>query len=81
MDPALGVDYVADGVSDPADQIVLVGQLDQQGLHFALVGDEELHVVAGGETQVAVAILVGDVANVGDEIGAHQPGRSHPHRG
>ena len=55
-------------------------QLGDQRLDLRLVGDQELDVVAAGEAQVAVAVLVGDVADLADGVDAHQAGRADAHR-
>ncbi len=78
--PPLGVDDIRYGVSDPADRVFLLGQLRQQRGYFRLVLEEELDVVAARETQIAVAVLLGDIADLPDVVRRKQPRRSRAHR-
>ncbi len=59
---------------EPAGEFPAFQIIDQR-LHFALVVHHELDVVSGGEAQVAVAVLVGDVADLADMLDAHQTAR------
>ena len=49
---------------DAADRVAELVELLDQGLDLGLVGEQELDVVAAGEPQVAVAVLVGQVAEL-----------------
>ena len=80
VNPALGMHDVADGKADAADQIVFFIQFFQQRLQLCLVRNQKFHVVTGGKTQEAVAILLGDIGDVADEIAADQASRSDADR-
>ena len=75
VNPALGVDDVGDGVVHPADGELGRLEVLEERLDVALVAEEKLHVVAAGEAQVAVAVLVGEVGELPDEIGADETRR------
>ena len=66
--PSLGVDNIRYGVPRPADGVVPLRQFCQQRGHFRLVFKEKLDVVAAGKAQVAVAVLVGDFADLPDVL-------------
>ena len=81
VDPALGVDDVgdagagaADGELEGAAGELAAGQVFHQGLDLGLVVHHELDVVTGGEAQMTVAVLVGDLADFADMGGGHQAG-------
>ncbi|GBE57929.1 hypothetical protein BMS3Abin01_00856 [bacterium BMS3Abin01] len=73
------MDYVGDGVVGAAYRDFEVRQILLQRLDVALVAQQELHVVAAGEPQVAVAVLVRQRRQVADEVGGGQPRRSTAH--
>jgi len=85
VDPALGVDDVGDAGAGAADgELVAAGfelaalQVVYQWLQFGLVIHHELYVIPGGEAQIAVAVLVGDLAGFADQIHTHQPDAAYP---
>jgi hypothetical protein len=54
-------------------------QIFDQGFDLVFAVHHELDVVTGGETQVAVAVLVGDFADFADVGDGHQAGAAHAH--
>ena len=76
VDPALGVDHVADGGTGTTDRelVATALQVIQQGLNLGLGVEHELDVVPSGEAQVAVTMLIGDVAQFTDMLDADQTG-------
>lgn len=80
--PSLGVDDVGDTVAGSADGKPVAATLEivEQRLQLVLVAHQKLDVVPSGETKVAVAILIGNLADVPDEIGTDQSGSPHANR-
>ena len=76
MDPSLGMDDIGDGMSRPADRVVLRFQFGDQRARLFLLREEELDIVPARETQVAVAVLVRDFADLPDVLRRQQPRRS-----
>ncbi|VTR68881.1 Dissimilatory sulfite reductase (modular protein) [Desulfosarcina cetonica] len=86
VDPTLGVDDVgnagtgaAHGELEAAAVKLAAFQVLDQGLDFVLAVDHELDIVAGGEAQVAVAMLVGDFTDLADVGHGHQAGTTDAH--
>jgi len=82
----LGVDDVGDAGAGAADRELLAptselarGQVGQQRLDASFGLDHELDVVAGGEAQMAAAMLVGDLADLADVGDAHEAGAAATH--
>jgi hypothetical protein len=84
--PALGVDHVADAgaraahgeLEGAAGELAGV-QVVAQGLHGGFVVHHEFNVVTGGPTQIAAAVLVGDVAQLTDMGDGHGTGAADAH--
>ena len=80
MHPALRVDDVADGIVGAAHREARRLQILLERLDLAGIVEQELHVVAAGETQVAAAVLVRQVGKEADGLNAQQTRGSRPDR-
>jgi len=77
--PALRVDDVRDRGAHAAHGIAFLLQVGDQRVDLGFVDDQELDVVAAGEPQVSVAVLVGQVGEESDRLDAHQTRRRRAH--
>ena len=80
VDPALRMDDIGNGVPGPADRVFSALQLRQKGFDLFLVVQEKLDIVPAREAQIAVAILVGDLADLPDVVRRQEPRGSGAHR-
>ena len=72
VNPTLGVDDVGQGVTSTANRVTELLDILDQRIDVSLVGDQELDVVARSEAQVAIAVLVSEVADLADVVDSHQ---------
>ena len=86
VQPALGVHDVGHagagtthGKLHAASIKLAAFQVLNQRIDLVFAVDHELDVVAGGEAQVTVAVLVGDLADLADQGDGHQAGAAHAH--
>ncbi len=80
VQPALGVGHHRHRVAGAADREALGLQLVDQRRDLGFVGDHELDVGADGEADMALGVLVGDVAELADRPHVHLPLRAGAHR-
>ncbi len=74
VDPALGVNdigYTGAGTTD-RETIAAAGQIIEQRLDLVLGVDHELDIVPGRETQLAFAMLIGNLAYFADKLAGNQ---------
>jgi len=85
MDIALGVDDIgnagagtADGEFVAAANEFTAQQVLLQGLDLFKAGNHKFDIIAGGEADIAVAVFVGDVADLANVLRRHKPGAAAP---
>ncbi len=82
MSPSLGMDDIGDAGAGSADgePVAAAAKVGDQRLQLGLFADQEFDVVTGGPAQIPAAVLVGQVADFLDVIGADKTSRPDTHR-
>ena len=78
VNPALGMDRVADGVACPAYGITVGLQIGDEWFYFIFIRDQELDIVPAGKAQITVTVFIGNLTDIPDPIGTDQARRADP---
>jgi hypothetical protein len=78
MDPALGMNDVGNAIPCPSyREAEFLGFFDN-GIHLLLIRGHEFDIISTGKPEMPVTMLIGDIADVPNEVDTDQTGRSHP---